>query len=183
MLTDLQAKKLTRYFQVYDITDDGRIESSDFERVIENVRVLRGASERSLDGNGLRQAYMAFGAALSASADSDGDGGIDLDEWLAYGQIALEDDARYEAEVEAITNHLFPVFDTDEDGEIGPDEFADFYGVFGLGGNLARSIFVELDANNDGVISRDEFLEIGRQFYRSDDRGSAGNMLFGPFGV
>jgi hypothetical protein len=83
MLTDLQAKKLTRYFQIYDINDDGRIESSDFERVIENVRVLRGASEHS------------------------------------------------------------------PEGEIGPDEL----------------------------------LEIGRQFYSSDDPGSAGNMLFGPFGV
>ena len=35
-------------------------------------------------------------------------------------QVALEDDERYEAEVEAITNHLFTVFDADEDGEIGP---------------------------------------------------------------
>ena len=40
-----------------------------------------------------------------------------------------------------------------------------------------------VDANNDGVISRHELLEIGRQFYRSDDPSSAGNMLFGPFGV
>ena len=98
-------------------------------------------------------------------------------------QVALEDDERYEAEVEAITNHLFTVFDTDEDGEIGPDEFVDFYGVFGLGVNLARSIFVELDTNSDGIINREELLEIGRQFYRSDDPGSAGNMLFRPYGV
>ena len=98
-------------------------------------------------------------------------------------QVALEDDERYEAEVEAITNHLFTVFDTDEDGEIGPYEFVDFYGVFGLGANLARSIFVELDTNSDGIINREELLEIGRQFYRSDAPGSAGNMLFRPSGV
>ena len=63
------------------------------------------------------------------------------------------------------------VFDTDEDGEIGPDEFVDFYGVFGLGSNLARRVFVDLDANSDGIITREELLEIGRQFYRSDDPG------------
>ena len=183
MLSDLQEKKLTRYFQVYDIDDDGRIAASDLERVIENVRILRGASERSRAGNGLRAAFMTFWNALTASADSDRDGGIDLDEWLAYWQVALEDDARYETEVEAITDHLFTVCDTDEDGEIGPDEFADFYGLFGLGSNLARSVFVELDANGDGVISREELLEVSRQFYRSDDPGSAGNMLFGPFGM
>ena len=42
---------------------------------------------------------------------------------------------------------------------------------------------VELDTNSDGIINREELLEIGRQFYRSDDRGSAGNMLFRPYGV
>jgi hypothetical protein len=42
---------------------------------------------------------------------------------------------------------------------------------------------VELDTNSDGIINREELLEIGRQFYRSDDPGSAGNMLFRPYGV
>ena len=111
MLSDLQEKKLTRYFQVYDIDDDGQIAASDFARVIDNVRILRGASESSPASNGLRSVFMSFWTALSDSADSDRDGGIDLDEWLAYGQVALDDDARYEAEVEAITDHLFTVFD------------------------------------------------------------------------
>ena len=183
MLSDLQERKLTRYFQVYDIDDDGQIAPSDFERVIENVRILRGASESSPAGNGLRSAFMSLWTALRDFADSDRDGGVDLDEWLAYWQVALEDDARYEAEVEAITDHLFAVFDIDEDGEIGSDEFVDFYGVFGLESSLARSVFVELDANSDGIISREELLEIDRQFYRSDDPGLPGNMLFGPYGM
>ena len=48
MPSELQEKKLTRYFQVYDIDDDGRIAASDLERVIENVRILRGAAEGAL---------------------------------------------------------------------------------------------------------------------------------------
>ena len=46
MLSDLQTKKLTRYFQVYDMDDDGRIEASDFERVVENVKILRGEGDQ-----------------------------------------------------------------------------------------------------------------------------------------
>lgn len=147
------------------------------------MRILRGASKNSPAGNGLRSTFMSFWAALSDSADSDRDGGIDLDEWLAYWQVELEDDARYEAEVEAITDYLFTVFDTDEDAQIGPDELRDFYGVFGLASNLARGVFVELNANSDGIISREELLEICRQFYRGDDLGSARNMLFGLYGT
>lgn len=183
MLSDLQTKKLTRYFQVYDVDDDGRLDAADFERVVENVRVLRGEKDRSEAYRALRAAYMVRWESLRSAADTDFDGGVDLDEWLAYWQLALEDDDRYEAEVEAITDGLYTVFDLDEDDSIGPDEFADFYGVFGLDRELARTVFRELDANGDGVITRDELLEISRQFYRGTDVEAAGNLLFGPYGA
>lgn len=120
---------------------------------------------------------------LRSIADGDRDGSVDLDEWLAYWQLTLADDARYEHEVEALTDRLFTVFDLDEDDQIGPSEFSDFYGVFGLAVSLAQTVFVELDTNGDGVITRSELLEISRQFYRGDDVEAAGNVLFGPFGA
>lgn len=183
MLSDLQIKKLTRYFQVYDIDDDGEIDAADFERVVENIRVLHGLSANSPAYLDLRAAYMGRWDGMRASADIDGDGGVDLDEWLAYWQQALEDDSRYEAEVEAITARLFHVFDTDEDGVIGSDEFTDFYGIFGLPADLARTVFEHIDPDGNGQISRDELLGVARDFYRSADEEAPGNMLFGPFGV
>jgi Ca2+-binding EF-hand superfamily protein len=183
MLSDLQIKKLTRYFQVYDLDDDGRIDAADFERVVENVRILHGESDHSAAYTDLRAAYMGRWDALRASADIDRDGGVDIDEWLVYWQEAVENDDRYAAEVTAITDRLFTVFDTDEDGLIGPDEFCDFYGVFGLQTALARSVFIEIDANHDGVISRDEMAIIAGEFYRGTSPDAPGNLLFGPFGV
>lgn len=181
MLTDLQARKLTRYFQVYDIDDDGKIEASDFERIVENVRLLHGADGR--DADSLRDAYMTWWDQLRASADYDRDRGVDLDEWLAYWQIVLEDDGRYEAEVEGITGRLLSVFDLDEDGTIGPPEFRDFYGIFGLAVSLADSVFETLDLDADGRITRAELLTISRQFFRGDDAEAPGNLLFGPYGA
>ena len=183
MLSDLQTKKLTRYFQVYDVDDGGSLGVSDFERVIENVSVLHGTSGTSEAYTALRAAYLGRWESIRRSADVDANGTVDLDEWLAYWQIALADDARYRAEVEAITDALFTVFDTNEDGVIGPDEFVNFYGVYGLSANLARSMFVELDHNADGVISRDELLDIAREFFRGEDPAAVGNLLFGPVGV
>jgi Ca2+-binding EF-hand superfamily protein len=181
MLTDLQTMKLTRYFRVYDIDDDGFIESSDFERIVENVRLLHG-----VEGNGpdaLRDAYTTFWHRLQATADSDGDLTVDLDEWLAYWQRALEDDARYEAEVEAITTRLLSIFDLDESGAIGRAEFRDFYGIFGLAVSLADTVFETLDLDGDGAISRDELLALSRQFFRGNDVEEPGNLLFGPYGA
>ncbi len=181
MLSDLQTKKLTRYFQVYDIDDDGRIEASDFERIVENVRLLHGIDGE--DADGLAAAYRTLWARLRAAADVDGDRGIDLDEWLAYWQLTLEDDARYAAEVDGLTERLLSVFDLDEDGAIGPSEFSDFYGIFGLPVRLAETVFAELDADADGRITSAELREAGRVFFRSDDPTAPANVLFGPYGA
>lgn len=181
MLTELQRKKLTRYFRVYDIDDDGHIGPADFERVVENVRVLHGLAPDSPGHRSLREGYLRRWAALQASADADHDGGVDLEEWLAYWDDLLGAEDRYRSEVRAISARLFDLFDTDEDGEIGPDEFCDFYSVYGMATALARRVFVDLDANGDGVISRSEMKEIGDQFYLGDDPEAPGNLLFGPF--
>ncbi|MDH3269681.1 MAG: EF-hand domain-containing protein [Gemmatimonadota bacterium] len=183
MLTDLQTKKLTRYFQIYDIDDDGQIDEADFERIVENVRTLHGAAESSSAYDLLRAAYSTLWNGLRSSADADGDGGVDLDEWLAYWQIALEDEARYDAEVRQLTDRLLALFDLDEDGEIGAAEFIDFYGVFGIAVQLAETVFVELDADGDGVVTREELLGLSAEFFRGDDPDAPGNLLFGPFGA
>lgn len=183
MLSDLQTKKLTRYFEVYDIDDDGRIGTADFERILENVRLLHGEGATSAAYEALREAYMRLWSGLLAAADHDGDGGVDLDEWLGYWQLTLEDDRRYEEEVSRLADRLFAVFDLDEDGSIGAAEFIDFYGVFGLPVDLAESVFVELDADGDGEISRSELLAISREFYRGDDAEAPANFLFGPCGL
>lgn len=181
MLSDLQRAKLTRYFRVYDINDDGRIQPDDFLRVVENVRILHGLDDGSPAHEGLRDGYLNRWEALRTAADADADGGVDLDEWLSYWEGVLENDARYEREVAAVTQRMLSLFDTDEDGVLGADEFCDFYGVFGLSAAMARDVFVELDANGDGEVSRDELLEMSEQFYRGDDPDAPGNRFFGPY--
>ncbi len=182
MLSDLQHKKLTRYFRVYDVDDDGRIARPDFERVVENVRALHGADEQSSTHRRLRDGYLRRWESLRSSADANHDGGVDLSEWLAYWSDVLSDEDRYEAEVAAVTRTLFDIFDTDEDGALGPDEFCNFYGVYGLNSATARQVFAGLDADGDGIVSRQELEAMAHEFYRSDDPRAPGNRLFGPTG-
>jgi Ca2+-binding EF-hand superfamily protein len=182
MLSDLQQQKLTRYFHVYDVDDDGRIAQPDFERVVENVRALHDADEASAVHRRLREGYMRRWDALRASADADEDGGVDLAEWLAYWDGVLADPERYETEVAAVTRTLLDVFDTDGDGVLGIDEFCNFYGVYGLKSEMARRAFTALDLDGDGSVTRDELLAMAHEFYRGDDPATPGNRLFGPTG-
>jgi Ca2+-binding EF-hand superfamily protein len=181
MLTELQTKKLARYFQVYDVDDDGRIGPGDFERVLENIRILHGLDEGSADHEALRRSFIRRWEALRASADIDDDGGVDLPEWLRYWAAAISEEDEYEEVVTALVSRLFEAFDTDEDGRLGPDEYCNFFAVYGLSADLARSMFARLDVNGDGTISHDELVEHAHAFYRGDDPSAAGNLLFGPY--
>lgn len=180
MLTDLQKQKLTRYFRVYDVDDNGTISLPDFERVVENVRALYGVDETSGAHASLRDGYMLRWSALAASADKDRSGGVDLDEWLTYWEGVIDDDARYEVEIASVAERLFEVFDTDEDGVLGADEFCNFYGVYGLKSALARQVFIDLDEDGDGRVTRKELMVMAHQFYRGNDPAAPGNRLFGP---
>jgi Ca2+-binding EF-hand superfamily protein len=182
MLSDLKKRKLTRYFRVYDVDDDGRIARPDFERVVENVRMLHGMGDNSPGHRALLAGYLRRWEALRASADADSDGGVDLDEWLAYWDAVLSDEGRYQAEVASVTDRLFELFDSDADGALGADEFCNFYGVYGLKSDLAREVFADLDLDGDGVVTREELVEMAHQFYRSDDPDAPGNRLFGSTG-
>lgn len=181
MLTDLQGRKLARYFAVHDVDDDGRIAPTDFLRIVENVRILHGLRKDSREHRELLNGYLARWEALRLSADADDDGSVDLDEWLAYWGEVVDDDERYQEEVIELTGRMFALFDTDEDGVIGPDEFCDFYGVHGMSAALARSVFIDLDRDGDGRMSHDELLAVADEFYRGDDPHAPGNRLFGPY--
>ncbi|NJD18449.1 MAG: hypothetical protein FIA95_04100 [Gemmatimonadetes bacterium] len=183
MLTSLQQEKLTHYFRLYDVDDDGRLARADFERVAENVRALRLVGTKGPQHRALLEGFLKWWDALRLSADVDDDGTVDLREWLRYWDSVLNDDARYKVEIAEVTERLFKLFDTDEDGVLGADEFCNFYGIYGLKAAMARLVFLDLDVDGDGAVTRQELTDMAHEFYRSDDPGAPGNRLFGPVGA
>jgi Ca2+-binding EF-hand superfamily protein len=65
---------VTRYFQVYDADDDGQIDAGDFERVVENVRILRGESDH--DGVISRTELMSIAGEFDRGTDPDAPGNL-----------------------------------------------------------------------------------------------------------
>lgn len=182
MLTPLQQEKLTHYFRLYDVDDDGHLARGDFERVAENVRLLHLAGERSQAYRAIRDGFLVRWETLRTSADADDDGSVSLREWLRHWEGVLADPARFEQEVAAVTARLFELFDTDEDGVLGADEFCNFFAIYGLKSAMARRVFLDLDVDGDGAATREELMGMVREFYCGDDPKAPGNRLFGPVG-
>ena len=182
MLSPLQMEKLIHYFRLYDVDDDGRVARADFERVAENVRALHLAGERSPEYRAIRDGFLARWETLRASADVDDNGSVDVHEWLHYWDGVLADEARYQEEVAGVTKRLLELFDTDEDGVLGADEFCNFFAIYGMKTAMARRVFLDLDLDGDGAATREELMAMVHEFYRGDDPKAPGNRLFGPVG-
>ena len=71
--------------------------------------------------------------------------------------------------------------DTGGDGALDATEFARVMAAFGVSQDDADYTFGNIDADGNGQITPDEWLEALRQFWTSADPDAPGNTLFGRY--
>lgn len=180
MLTDLQKRKMTRLFNVYDIDGSGMIEAQDYRRLVENFAAIRGWDYGSEAYQRLQNKFMFVWEYMQKFGDPDRSETITLDEFLAYASSLLE--GNYGAIAGSTGSFLFDLIDEDSDGLITLSEFQMFYWGYGIEDEkIAAEIFARLDLNGDGTMSADEFAQHGYDFHYSDDPDCPGNWFFGPY--
>ncbi|MAS34969.1 MAG: hypothetical protein CL610_13250 [Anaerolineaceae bacterium] len=179
MLTELQRRKMTRLFNVFDANHNGFIEEQDYLRIAQNFARLRGLSPGSTGYQKLQAKFSFVWEYIQKFGDPDHDEFVSLPEFLVYAESVLE--GQYAAVEGSTGSFLFELIDTDGDGQITQDEFRLFYQAYGIDVALVEDIFARLDLNADSVISADEFAQLGYDFHYSDDPDCPANWFFGPY--
>ncbi|XP_012253815.2 sarcoplasmic calcium-binding protein [Athalia rosae] len=75
---------------------------------------------------------------------------------------------------------LFKAVDKDKSGEISVQEFKLFFQCLGLTTEHAAITFSYIDTNEDGKISRKEFVSLGRDFFLTEDQTRPSKHFWGP---
>jgi Ca2+-binding EF-hand superfamily protein len=179
-LTDLQKRKLTRFFTVYDQNNDGVIERIDYIMLADNISTAKGFDLESPLSSRLRECMLRVWENLEHIADKNHDGSVTLAEFLAYRDQLHQDEVKYNDLVTAGLT-IFDVMDDNRDGQIDLNEFKLFYSFFQLDESLAEEVFAELDVDQTGYLTRDEIQNYSREFNLGDDPEAIGNKLFGPY--
>ncbi len=181
MLSALQKRKLTRYFNVLDVDANGYFEKADLDIIVSRLAEKRGI-EKGTD------AYNEIATGITMIWDNAREYGISKDpdkvslaDWLAHEDVVLSTEEWRESYMKKITRDVFDLVDADGSGEISIEEYTNIMTSFGVADGIPEWSFKYLDLNGDGVISKDEFVTIVEQFHLSDDRNVPGNYLFGPF--
>jgi len=174
MLTDLQQRKLTKLFSMYDSDYTGVLVKKDFELMFNKLSTLRNWSLRSPRCLVLQDKLMRKWQGLEKKADTAHKKQVSRAEWLAYYDDGLE-------EILSLMDLIFDVFDQDEDGKVNQAEWGQLLAAFNESPVYAPLVFPPLDADQDGWLTKAEFLQHFSAFCCSDEADNLANGMFGPY--
>ena len=181
MLTELQKRKIARFFHIYDVDGSGVITQDEPERVLRTLAYMRKLDEGSAKFDAFREGFLVYWHDLAADIDVDKDGEITLSEWLNYHDRLLQDDEKFKRTVLVSGKFMFELMDANGDGEISLDEYRLWMHGLGLRDELiVKQVFEKIDLNGNGVISMMEMFELITEYYYSDDPEAPGSWAMGP---
>lgn len=181
MLSELQKRKLIKFFSMHDANNDGTLVGPDFENIAKKLADLRNWGARSAKYQVLFNKCIHDWKCLKKDADESHDQKVSLEEWLNWYDQILSDENKYNQEVRYLMELVFEVFDEDEDGKISQQEWAGLLSVYNVSPLYAPLIFPQLDTNQDGFLSKEEVLAMIREFFYSNDLDAPANVMFGPY--
>lgn len=134
-----QIAELEQVFMKFDVNGDGKISSSELGAIMGSLGQPSGEEE-------LRR--------MIKEVDSDGDGFIDLKEFIELNTKGVDSDEVLESLKDA-----FSVYDIDGNGSISAEELHEVLKSLGDDCSIAecQKMISGVDANGDGMISFDEF--------------------------
>ncbi|KGN51467.1 probable calcium-binding protein CML25 [Cucumis sativus] len=134
-----QIAELEQVFNKFDVNGDGKICSSELGSIMGSLG--QPATEEELQN-------------MIKEVDADGDGYIDLDEFIELNTKGVDSD-----EVLENLKDAFSVYDIDGNGSITAEELHEVLKSLGDDCSLAdcRKMITGVDKNGDGMISFDEF--------------------------
>ncbi|MET9550234.1 EF-hand domain-containing protein [Streptomyces sp. NPDC006627] len=176
---DSRADRLGRFFsQVLDQTGDGRIDAHDLQAMARAVCWPLELSPEQEDR--VYAGFTAWWEHMRSTMDTDGDGHISKEEWIAATLRNCDADPAYVRDgVHHAVRVMFEAVDTDGSGGIDRHEYRT---VFSGGridpGDLDRG-FDELDVDKDGTISLSELLDGFTAFFMARESNVSGAQLLG----
>lgn len=182
MLTALQRRKLQLRFALLDTDANGHLSQEDYDLVALRLCAAFGHLPGTEAYERVHQAYLTLWEQLRALMDTEGTGQISLQQFMDGCEKLIAErsgDGVYPP-VHDPVDLIFDMVDSDRNGVIDLREFTTWMHSYGVGPQDTVEAFDLLDADDDGVLNREELSAAAAAFYSSTDPADVGNYLFGP---
>ncbi|MEU7583475.1 EF-hand domain-containing protein [Streptomyces sp. NPDC041068] len=180
MTEDVKAQKFSTLFRWFDQNGDDRLTHDDVREMTELFTGLAREDDKE-NAAAMRNAFETWWQLLLDHGDSDGNGRISRQEFIAVMKANVTDPRHFEEAVLAIVDGLMRALDTNQDGVLSQSEYVRMYDALGIPPVHSEEAFRLLDRDGDGSLSHAEFRAAITEFYLSADPKAPGNWLLGPF--
>jgi hypothetical protein len=155
--------------------DNGVLDRDDYERIADQYIRHNGWGEDSAQSHDFRQCFLMWWERFRTKADVNDDGVVTFEEFVAAVEAFTDD------ELGPAGGMNFVTFAANGDGSLSSKEYRRFSAIYRLDGEEADEIFGRLDLDGDGRITRDEFVTLWLEYWRSEDEAAPSNWLFGRY--
>ncbi|XP_064601396.1 sarcoplasmic calcium-binding protein-like [Liolophura sinensis] len=163
-------QKWTKIFNYRDTDNDGVVRETDFEGYTRHfIQIYGPKAEPVLEIN-----KILWGTMTAKEYKPE----ITLPEFLDnYTYLWTQDRCGLEEKLKRYTNLCFDAIDTNGDGGISLAEYSVYQNSFGITNHdYIEHIFKQIDVDDNGVISREEFVGEVLEFVLSEDKEAIPDM-------
>ena len=161
-------KKLRKAFETQDVDKNGFISRADFDLVVSRYKEMGSSEEHTKI---LQDHFNKF---CDIWGLNDYTVKLTVDEMIEiYGKQLQKPD-----KPKSIFNELFD--SVDMNGNAHFQEWQTHYKAMGIPIEHARASFDAMDANGDGKVSKEEFSDYHREYFRSTEDKLNSSILYGP---
>lgn len=182
-LSEFQLKKVVNVYQnLYDSNKDGVIDSKDFNDAIEKISTLHHWGKCDKKYGEAKAQLENIWKGLRKFADKNKDDIVTKDEWIAMWEQVLAKVSAGEPFPDwqqQYMEFMFYANDTSGDNFIDRDEYVTIQTLFGNNEADSNTAFDRLSEGTDGMISKEDFTGLWREYFLSTDSSQRGNFLFG----
>jgi hypothetical protein len=190
-LSDFQLRKITQEFDhMYDSNGDGYIDKRDVEGFKRKIRTYVNEARGHAAMSSYSPAYEDYWTLALEALDSDRDGKVQRESWIALwenllekadGEVAIASLPQW---IQMMPGGLFPAIDFRGNGKIDPDEYREFWHKVGgyafIDDERLNHIYQVLTESGKYTLDLNRVQELYADFYLSDDRNSPGRYIAGP---
>lgn len=179
--SDFLTAKIRYGFDHLDADGDGRLTEQDHVLMGRRTAAALGHSAGTPTEQQIIDAYVSIWRELHLPHLPDGGTAISREQFVESTRTLADDPAAAQATVGALAEAFLAIADTDKDGQVGPAEYLAFQrGHFpSFTEEQSAEAFARLDADNDGRLSTEEFIQAVIQYWSSTDPDAPGNWWMG----
>lgn len=177
MLSELQRRKLTRMFRLFDRDGDGAIAWADYARVSARMLDVLELAPDSTEGAEMAASYRVEWEELALEPGA----GVHLPRWLAYRAEQLSMRDAFEINIAPYVLTIATHIDRDGDGFVGGDDLRRYLALYDMPDAERAAAVARLDPTGRGRIPYVELEDRAREFYYSNNPEAPGSWFLGPF--